>query len=151
MTLRRKTTKVGGITLSVTTEVASPEQIKTVLYRPGGPGDTDLKRRATAVMDLAQRTAPVGKGPTSGQLQRSFFVRQSRQVGGQFASGYEVGNSAPYFLYVVKGTKPHEIVGNPLLVFDWPAGGLHPAVFRRVNHPGTRPNTFFVDAIQAAR
>lgn len=150
MTLQRKKITKAGISITVTTDVKTPQEIREVLYRPGGPGDLDLKRRATAVMTLAQQTAPVGKGPTSGNLKASFFVRQSRTVGGQFDAGYEVGNTAPYFLYVIKGTRPHEIVGNPLLVFDWPAGGRDPAVFRRVNHPGTRANTFFVDSIRAA-
>ena len=151
MTLTRKKIKTkSGVTLTLTVDVATPEEIQSVLYKPGGPGDVDLKRRATAVMQLAQQTAPIGKGPTSGQLKNSFQVRQSRDVSGRFASGYEVINTAPYFLYVVKGTRPHEIVGNPLLVFDWPAGGLHPAVFRRVNHPGTKANPFFTNSVRAA-
>lgn len=151
MTLTRRTVKSKtGVTMTVTYDVATPEEIRSVLWKPGGPGDTDLKRRATAVMQVAAQTAPVGKGPTSGMVKRSFQIRQSREVSGRFDSGYEVINTAPHFLYVVLPTRPHEIVGNPLLVFDWPKGGLHPAVFRRVNHPGTPGNTFFADAIRAA-
>lgn len=148
MTLtRKKIRSKSGVTLTVTYDVATPEEIKSVLWKPGGPGDTDLKKRATAVMQRAITTAPRGK---TGQLANSFQVRQSRDVSGRFDSGYEVINTSPHFIYVVKGTRPHEIVGNPLLVFDWPAGGLHPAVFRRVNHPGTKANPFFVNSVAAA-
>lgn len=146
----RKTIKGGGLTLTVTIDAKTPEEIANVLWSPGGPGDNDLKRRVNAVMARAIQTAPVGKGPGAGKLKSSFAVRQARAVGGQYQSGYEVINTAPYFLYVIKGTRPHEIVGKPYLVFDWPKGGLHPAVFRRVHHPGTTANTFFVDAIKAA-
>lgn len=148
MTITRRTHKVGGITITTVTDVKTPEEIRYALYRPGGPGDKDLKRRADAVAQVASATAPVGK---TGELARGFFVRQARTIGGQFDSGYEVGNTAPHFVYVVKGTRPHEIVGNPLLVFDWPKGGKHPAVFRRVHHPGTTPNPFFINAVKAAQ
>lgn len=46
-------------------------------------------------------------------------------------------NVAPYALFVILGTAPHEIKGNPWLF--WP-GASHPV--RSVMHPGNKPNDF---------
>lgn len=49
---------------------------------------------------------------------------------------------APYALFVVLGTKPHVIEGDPYLY--WP-GAKHPV--RRVNHPGTKPNNYIKESV----
>lgn len=48
-----------------------------------------------------------------------------------------VFSDVPHFPWVVEGTQPHIIEGNPWLY--WP-GAEHPV--RRVNHPGTSPNDY---------
>lgn len=146
MTVIRKKVTKAGITVAFDAEIADVEEIKRIIWRPGGAGNADLKRRA----DNVARTAVAGAPKRSGTLARSIRVEQARTVGGQFDAGYAVTANTPYALYVHEGTRPHTITGNPLLVFDWPKGGRHPAVLRRVNHPGTRAQPFLADAIRAA-
>jgi len=38
--------------------------------------------------------------------------------------------------YLNEGTRPHEIMGNPVLAFPWDKIGGRTAFFRKVNHPG---------------
>ena len=45
----------------------------------------------------------------------------------------------PYAEPAIRGARPHQITGNPLLVFFWPKAG-RTVFFRRVNHPGNPPN-----------
>lgn len=52
---------------------------------------------------------------------------------------------APYALYVILGTAPHTIQGNPWLYWD---GAEHPV--RQVQHPGTAPNPFLDEASDAS-
>jgi HK97 gp10 family phage protein len=57
---------------------------------------------------------------------------------------------APYAMYVVKGTAPHEIrpMNASVLAFE-SGGGM---VFTRlVRHPGTKPNPFMQRAVDEAR
>lgn len=109
--------------------------------------DKDAKRRATKMLHAAKADAPVGK---TGELRRGIKMTQSRDIRGQWASGYDVTSNAPHTLYVIKGTRPHKITGNPLLAFFWPKVGQF-VVFRSVNHPGTRPNNFLSRALRKAR
>lgn len=109
--------------------------------------DADAKKRATKVLHAAKDEAPVGK---TGALRAGIKLSQSRDVRGRWETGYDVTSNAPYSLYVIKGTRPHTITGNPLLGFFWPKVGQF-VVFRSVNHPGTRPNNFLSRALRKAR
>lgn len=106
----------------------------------------DAKKRAQKVYGLAYQTAPDRTGYLKSQLR----VERSRDEGGRWSVGWEVQSNAPYSLFVIKGTKPHKITGNPYLAFFWPAAGGN-VVFASVNHPGTRPNNFLSRALRAAR
>lgn len=109
--------------------------------------DKDAKKRALKVEKAAQDEAPKGK---TGDLVRGIKTTQSRDVGGRYSTGYDVTSNAPYTLYVIKGTRPHPIPGNPLLAFFWPKVGAN-VVFRSVNHPGTSANNFLSRALRRAR
>lgn len=109
--------------------------------------DSDARARAGRVLDAAQREAPVGK---TGALRRGLRREQSRDVRGRWTTGWDVVSTAPHTLYVVKGTRPHRIEGNPLLAFFWPKVGRN-VVFRSVQHPGTKANDFLTRALRAAR
>jgi hypothetical protein len=63
----------------------------------------------------------------------------------------QVGNIAPQALFTDQGTSPHEIDGNPLLVFDWPEGYNGPGTyaFRHVSHPGNEGTNWFSGPTQA--
>ena len=108
--------------------------------------DADAKKRATKVLAKAVAEAP----SKTGKLRAGLRMEQSRDVRGRWSVGYDVVSTAPYTAYVVKGTAPHKITGNPLLAFFWPKVGSF-VVFRSVNHPGTRPNNFLSRALRAAR
>lgn len=109
--------------------------------------DADAKARAQKVFQAAQREAPKGK---TGGLVRGLQVSQSRDTRGRWATGYDVISNAAYTLFVIKGTRPHPIVGNPLLAFFWPKMGRN-VVFRHVMHPGTKANDFLTRALRAGR
>ena len=109
--------------------------------------DTDADKRATRVLRFAREEAPVGK---TGELRRLLRKSQSRDVRGRWSTGYDVTSNAPHSLFVIRGTRPHPIVGNPLLSFFWPKLGTN-VVFRRVQHPGTKANNFLGRALRRAR
>lgn len=108
--------------------------------------DADAKKRAERVEKLAKVEAP----SKTGELRRQIRTSQSRDVQGRYSTGYDVISDAPYSIFVIKGTRPHTITGNPLLAFFWPKIGAN-VVFRSVQHPGTRPNNFLSRALRAAR
>jgi hypothetical protein len=81
-----------------------------------------------------------GRGRSPGTLRDSIVVRVRE------GPVFEVGSADPVALWVHEGTEPHQIVGNPLLVFHWAKLGKVVA-FRQVNHPGTKPNRFLVEAL----
>lgn len=112
--------------------------------------DVDAKNRATKVLAAAKNEAPVGKGPTAGNLRSKLRMRQSRNTRGQYETGYDVVSEADYSMFVIKGTAPHDIVGNPLLGFFWPKAGRF-VVFHSVHHPGTKGNNFMSRALRKAR
>jgi hypothetical protein len=109
--------------------------------------DADAKKRANKVEAAAKIEAPTGK---TGDLRRGIRTTQSRDVQGRYSTGYDVTSNAAYSLYVIKGTRPHKITGNPLLAFFWPKLGAN-VVFRSVNHPGTKGNNFLGRALRRAR
>lgn len=109
--------------------------------------DADVKERAGKVLAAAILGAPVGK---TGALRDGLVREQSRDVRGRWSVGWDVLSKAPHTLFVIKGTRPHTITGNPLLAFFWPKVGRN-VVFRSVHHPGTRANDFLSRALRAAR
>ncbi len=52
--------------------------------------------------------------------------------------------TAPYALFVHEGTAPHVILPKDKKALAWP-GGAHPV--KKVNHPGTKANPFFIRAM----
>lgn len=89
------------------------------------------------VQGKVQDAAPINKGPDAhsrGTLKSSIRVEN---IGDFSARIFPDENIAYYAEYVMAGTGPHIISGNPWL--SWP-GADHPV--RRVWHPGTYPNPF---------
>lgn len=109
--------------------------------------DKDAHERATRVFKAAKVEAPEGK---TGALRAGIRLQQSRDTRGRWASGWEVISNAPHTLFVIKGTRPHKIVGKPLLAFFWPVVGRN-VVFRHVNHPGTKANDFLSRALRKGK
>lgn len=112
--------------------------------------DDEARKRAEKVQAYAQQEAPVGNGPTAGNLRNRIVVSQSRTTTGRYAAGYDVTANTPYAFFVHEGTRPHVIEGKPLLAFFWNVTGAF-MVLPRVNHPGTKPNRFLTRALRRAR
>jgi hypothetical protein len=109
-----------------------------------------LQQWATLVtVDALQRTlqetqqaAPV----RTGALRNSIQVSTPQSDGAVIRA--EITADTPYAGFTDTGTQSHIIRGNPLLVFMWPNDprpnrGKGPAVFRWVNHPGTKGTQWF--------
>lgn len=79
------------------------------------------REAADSVFQATQALAPVGE---TGALVASGQLEQS----GEF--GWRISYDDRGFTDV--GPEAHEIRGNPVLAFDWPAAGLYPAIFRSV-------------------
>ena len=96
------------------------------------------------VMEALKDASPKGKGESRGKLSESFkWERRTRATGVVI----NIRNTAPYYRYVVRGTKAHEIHpgGNYPLRFFWAkAGGVvsswgwHGDYYGYVMHPGTK-------------
>lgn len=112
------------------------------LQRPGGTVNQYTKGKAGQVAVKARQFVPV----KTGRLRNSIKVEQARQLTGRFTSGYDVSADTVYARFVHDGTRPHVILGNPLLVFRV---GSQTIFTRKVNHPGTRANPFLVNAASA--
>ena len=55
---------------------------------------------------------------------------------------------APYAIYVIKGTRPHDIYPVNAKALYWP-GADHPV--KVVHHPGTEANDYFTTGVENAR
>ena len=99
---------------------------------------SDLAVLATdACLLQVERDTNVGE---TGVLRNSYQVEGPKVAGPQVTM--RISNPTPYASFVDKGTRPHEIRGNPLLVFFWAKVGRVVA-FPRVNHPGNIAYDFF--------
>lgn len=101
----------------------------------------------TEVEADASGRAPVGKSATAGQLAASGETSVGRR-GGKVSG--EVRFTAPHAEIVHNGSRPHEIPrGGGRTILANRVEGFGP-VTGPVNHPGTRPNPFLRDALNAA-
>lgn len=132
----------------------NPAALAQLLRGPTGPVYRKMIEDANLVKNEARRLAPVHQ-PQPGERRarrpgtlRDSIVTRVTEEGGEVA--VYVGSNDPVALFVTEGTVPHRIEGNPLLVFYWPKEG-QVVYFHHVNHPGTRPNRFLLDALNILR
>lgn len=136
-----------------------PVQLAAVLRSTDGPVAREVFRRGELVKNRARELVGVsGLTPLalaapqrkSGTLRDSIVKRLAKADNGEVACF--VGSDDPIALFHHEGTRPHQITGRPLLVFFWPNGfrGAGVYTFRHVNHPGTKPNRFLLNALPAA-
>lgn len=101
-----------------------------------------MRRQGRRMKDLIVDEAPEDTGEFKRGIRWQSFTRGSDV-------GFKVTTPQPLGRYIVEGTRPHVIPGNPILAFDWPGGppelrdpetGMY--FFGAVNHPGTEPNPF---------
>lgn len=126
----------------VSVKVVIDDNALARMQRPGGQVNRYTRGKAHAVAAKARQFVPV----RTGKLRNSIKVDQSRTDIGRFQSGYDVAADTAYARFVHDGTRPHTILGNPLLVFQI---GSQTIFTPRVNHPGTRARPFLVDAARA--
>ncbi len=117
-----------------------PGRVARLLRLPGGVVDRSLRRRVERVQSAAQRLAP----GTMGQGIRTRIEYRSTGPHGAIISTH------PATIYVVNGTRPHIIrPRRPGGVLRFTVGGR--VVYARyVNHPGTKPNNFMIQALREA-
>lgn len=130
-------------------------KLAALMRSPQGP----VIRRVLVIADqlIAAAKPRIGyqadKGPGLGSAGGALHLRDTlfkRFVVDAQGAAVWVGSSHPIALIHHNGTKPHEIVPKTgrFLVFYWPKVGR--VVFvKRVQHPGTKPNPFLLDAARS--
>jgi hypothetical protein len=115
-------------------------RIASLLRLPGGLVDRNLRRRVERVQAAAERLAPGSMGRS---ISSSFRYEADGPVG-------VITLRHPAAVYVTGGTRPHVIrPRNPNGVLRFEINGR--VVYAKfVNHPGTRPNRFMIDALRQA-
>lgn len=103
-----------------------------------------VQRSIMTLNNQAIKEAPANKEIGQGtRLRHSFKTRMSSKLSGELFS------ISPYADYVHEGTAPHVIEAKNKRVL---ANRRTGAIFgRRVNHPGTRANRFFVRSLETSK
>lgn len=99
-----------------------------------------------------QRAAPVGT-PNPYQDHEPGQLRDSIAVNVRFDQTvftFHAETPVAYASFTNTGTSAHPIVAvnTRALRFEWPRGGLHPAFFRSVNHPGTPQTGWWTKTVE---
>lgn len=119
-------------------------EVEKLLKGATGPVVLYQANLGRQVAGAARRLAPRGKGDGPHLADNI----DSKLVPSSDGYSVEITAGVPHAIFVHRGTRPHPIDGNPLLVFDWPkAGGT--VFLRHVNHPGTKPNKFMLEAARS--
>lgn len=115
-------------------------RVARLLRLPGGVVDRSLRRRVARVQRAAETLAPgsMGRG-----IRSSIRYEADGPVG-------TVTSTHLATIYVVNGTRPHIIrPRRPNGVLRFTVNGR--VVYAKyVNHPGTRPNRFMIEALREA-
>ena len=88
---------------------------------------------ARSLQNNIKKEAPYKEG----RLKRSIRVDTRIEPKHSLITGYYDEGLAPHGDYVLMGTRPHEIRAKNKKALKTPYGA-----FKRVNHPGTKPNDF---------
>jgi hypothetical protein len=88
-----------------------------------------LKKSVDFAKERAEQLTPVHTG----------LMKQSWYVTSQGDLESALSNKAPYFLYFIEGTSPHQIQPRFASVLRF-QGGSGVVFTKLVNHPGTKPN-----------
>lgn len=136
--------------LSVTVKDNASPKLRNLLGSTTLTLQRMVEETTAAMMPFLRQNAPVGRHYTySGSPVPGGTLRDSLR--------WEVGMLGAVLLgaahgrYVIMGTRPHTIVARnaAALAFYWERVGQS-VRFRRVNHPGNRPNDFRYAAVQQA-
>lgn len=131
--------------------VENPAGMFQLLVSPSGVVGKKILQLGVALVPIAKSMAPV----KTGNLQMSIGMTEFRVGATPGGPGpiSEVAVNVSYALDVHRGTPPHEIRAVNKKVLKFPkkgAGPLGPFAYAKVvNHPGTKPNPFFFQALVA--
>lgn len=116
-------------------------QLNDVLKGPSGPAVRHTQQRAQDVKRGAQHRV----GKKTGKLANAIVTRTGADTRGPFVAVGTFDGGEGYALYHHEGTRPHLILPNRARVLSFEVGGVR--VFAAsVDHPGTRPNRYLIDA-----
>jgi len=121
-----------------------PTRVAALLRGPQGPLVRNLFERGERVRVRAKELV----GKDTHKLEHSIVKRMGEDASGPFCL---VGSEEPHAELHHDGTRPHEIVPRRARVLRFPASGGGYVFAMRVNHPGTKPNPYLTNALQAAR
>lgn len=102
-----------------------------------------VQKSVLQVHSQSLKEAPVNKQTGGGNLRQNIRSKMISKLSGAIEAW------APYSIFVHEGTKPHEIrTVNKKVLANSRTGQIFG---KRVMHPGTRPNQFFIRAIERSR
>lgn len=140
--------------------VIDPVKLAELMRSPQGPVVRMLMEDGEKVKREAQRLVGVYDPPdaysAANRKRRPGTLRDSivKRLVADPVTGVAVlvGSEDPIALWHHEGTHPHVIAARrkPMLVFFWRKVG-RVVSFRQVNHPGTRPNRFLLNALRVIR
>lgn len=118
-------------------------RLDRILRAVGGSGDRLLRNRTERVAELARHYA----APHGANMVNGIETRYPEPGKG------EVISTHPASLFVIKGTKPHEIHPRNRKALRFNLGGpAGPVQFaKRVNHPGYKGDDFLTRALRDSR
>lgn len=123
------------------------DKLKSVFMQAPGIAHAEylnaLESTARFVESKAKHAAPVGNYKGGGSL------RQSIKTTPYSSTGFIVRVNSLYGVYVDQGTKPHVIVPKYKKMLAFKVNGQWVRA-KRVNHPGTKAQPFFSNAVDAA-
>jgi hypothetical protein len=93
------------------------------------------------VMNHLRKVTPHGKGSGGDSLAKSWQAEFEYDEG-VFVKRVlwrNVSSHAYVLDYLASGTRPHDIMGKPLLAFEWEKAGGKTVIVAHVHHPGTKP------------
>lgn len=117
--------------------------------------DRMLSGRGGDVNQAMEKTADKAVSNT-----RQIASQRTNRQTGAFSDGIEadfttptsfnIGSTAPYAIFLELGTRPHVILGNPILRFQGTRDGR--IVFTKmVNHPGIAPRNIIRDGVNRTK
>lgn len=137
--------------------VFDPVALAALLRGPDGPVQRrmivdaeDVRQEARRLVGVSRPDPVPRRRPRRPGTLRDSIVKRAVDRGGEVV--WQVGSEDPVALLHHEGTMPHPIEARraPRLVFFWRRAGRVVA-FRRVFHPGTRPNRFLTGALGVLR
>lgn len=109
------------------------------LFSPAGEVGRYMERLGEETAAAARVLAPV----ESGALRASIRSDMDPDL------TVEVSANTDYAIYVHEGTAPHTITPRSARVLRFPTKGGKIVYTTKVNHPGTQPQPFLMDALRA--